>query len=228
MNSEQIINHLIEARLKIGLSQELLGEQAGLGRNVVANIEANRTKLTRSKAIKLAKVLKMSDLELLPLKVDNDIAHKKIVTKNVDNEIIYSLRLHKDQYVPYLDTTNMEEAIIVHSKHDVKNPTGFIFSPEFSDCIAYRTWDDAMAPIIHPGSIIFVRPVTNLKLLKYGRIFYLVVDREPLLRLIHEDTENATQLILYPAKQNYKTLTVSRHEIDFIAEVKGQQTGIFL
>ena len=228
LNSPEVIARLREARKKKGLIQEKLSELAGLSRNIVANIETDRTRLTRQEAIKLSKVLEIEDTYLLPHNEEPEQNHKKNVTKNVDRDIIYSLRLHKNEYVPYLDTTNMEAAIVVRSKEEVKSPTGFIYTPEFSDCIAYRIWDDAMAPIIHPGSIIFVRPVSNRHLLKFGRIFYLFIDSEPYLRLLEESKEDAELFILRPAKPNYRAITVKRSEVQYIAEVKGQQTGIFL
>jgi transcriptional regulator with XRE-family HTH domain len=83
---------------------------------------------------------------------------------------------------------------LMTSPHDVLNqtvqPTYRMVIPEYSDCAySFTIHGDDMNPTLKSGTIVLCKPVTNKHQIKYGSIYYVIVNEFHMFRrLIKSDT----------------------------------------
>jgi transcriptional regulator with XRE-family HTH domain len=145
---------------------------------------------------------------------EQTIAYNQNFSEDLDSRLLIEALpgKGKNSYVPYFDLD--VTAGRLDRYFDVKeSPTGYIYAPEFADCVACKVYGDSMYNRILPGATVFVRKINNLKYIDYGQVYVVVTEEFRLLKYV-EKHQDGNLVILSSENQDKK-----RHA-DFAVEKK--------
>ncbi|GAB3948433.1 hypothetical protein GCM10028805_22810 [Spirosoma harenae] len=126
-------------------------------------------------------------------------------------------------YIPYYDVEITAGLIELYFDDIDEEPDGYIYAPQYRDCVACNVKGDSMYDRIFPGSRLFVYPIKNKKYIDFGQIYLIVLDGYRLLKYIDPDPEDNTKVILRSYNQHYKPWQVEKVDILHLFLVKGYE-----
>ena len=128
----------------------------------------------------------------------------------------------KGALVPYYDVDIMAGAQMLYDDKPAATPSYYLDIPEFAGCKAFPVFSDSMAPLITPGSTIFLREVHNWRdVLEYGQIYTVqLTDFRRVIKYIRKSSnkDNFTARSHNPA---YDDFELPKKMIDHISLVEG-------
>ena len=214
MTQAQLLKHY---RKKKGLTQRQLAELTNIGIDAIKKLETSGTQkvMPEYRSI-LSKTLGIDEKLLEPPVVDNS---KKIVTNLLASNYLNSLELQAANYVPYYEIDIMAGKIEAFSDI-VEVPTGYIYAPEFKDCVACRAWGDSMANLIMPGAVLIVKPMNRHKYIDYGQIYIIVLEEGRFLKYVNKHPTDPDRIILRSHNTDYEPWEIEKRDIISLFLVK--------
>lgn len=160
MNIGQLIH---ERRIQLGLTLEEVGNKVGVNKSTVKKWETgNISNMRRDKIALLAKVLKISPVQLIEEKSDCIQTSESVITDNIFMRPVYDSvaagfnALAQDNIIEYIPTYIQSEA-------------------EQEEYIWINVKGDSMSPLIDNGDQVLVRRQTSVD---SGQIAIVIIDGE--------------------------------------------------
>lgn len=129
-----------------------------------------------------------------------------------------------ESYIPYYDveiTAGRIEQIFDEAE---EIPEGYIYAPQYRDCIACNVKGDSMYDRIFPGSRLYVYYLKNKKYIDFGHIYLVVLDGYRILKYIDPDPKDESRVVLRSHnREQYKDWTVDKADILHLFLVKGYE-----
>ncbi|AUD00983.1 XRE family transcriptional regulator [Spirosoma pollinicola] len=222
--------HLIkQGRKNRGWTQQQLADASGVKREIIAKVETGKSGFGADNQKAIADVFGISPVMLEFVKSDSQIITKdkqsSEVAKNVKPLVYFSQLPEKDAdlYIPYYDVEITAGRIELYFDDVDEIPEGYIYAPQYRDCIACNVKGDSMYDRIFPGSRLYVYHLPNKKYIDFGQIYLVVLDGYRLLKYVHPHPSDETKIVLSSYNKHYSDWSVDRVDILNLFLVKGYE-----
>jgi phage repressor protein C with HTH and peptisase S24 domain len=125
-------------------------------------------------------------------------------------------------YIPYYDVEITAGKIELYFDDVEEIPEGYIYAPQYRNCIACNVKGDSMYEKIYPGARLYVYHLKNKKYIDFGQIYLIVIDGYRLLKYIDPDPKDESRVILRSHnREQYKDWPIEKADILNLFLVKG-------
>ena len=241
LNNTEVGNRLKIIREKTNLSPRKFSMKAGIDQSQYLKIEKGQLSITENVMKKLVDSYGLNQEFVLYGKiVPHDTLGEKnefygqpgvtLVESQADVKTYIQERREKKNH-------NVQQPIPVYdvdvpaSKSDVtpvddKNvsvPVEYLYVPEFSGCVAVNVYSDSMAPLLNPGSRMFIKKIDNWKdALEYGQIYIVSLnDGRRFLKYVKRSRKEETHLLLVSHNTFYEDFEIPRQLVKSVWMVDG-------
>ena len=243
--SESLGERLKRLRERKKLTQAFVAESIRLSKGAISQYENNLYRPNNEILWDLAKLYEVSFAELLGIEVPTSVKPEDAekwfesnygqlgplnTKKAQDVELKTSSSLFEmlskvtdttvNNYVPFFDIDITAGRFEVFD--DVQEiPTGYIYAPEFSGCLACRVKGDSMYDRIYPGATAFVYRLQDKKYIDYNQIYLVVIAGYRVLKYIEPIDGDDTRVMLVSHNPRHKPWPVEKQDIQHLFLVKG-------
>jgi phage repressor protein C with HTH and peptisase S24 domain len=127
-----------------------------------------------------------------------------------------------ENYIPYYDVEITAGKIELYFDDVEEIPEGYIYAPQYRNCIACNVKGDSMYEKIYPGARLYVYHLKNKKYIDFGQIYLIVIDGYRLLKYIDPDPKDESRVILRSHnREQYKDWPIEKADILNLFLVKG-------
>lgn len=228
-------SRLIQVREYFGLNPKQFAEKLGENPSNYYQMEAGNRKIGKHKSNELVRLLNLNpkwfeegEGEMFAPKLEASVSSSegKMLIKGEKAKLYLSQLPDKDAelYIPYYDVEITAGRIELYFDDVEEIPEGYIYAPQYRDCIACHVKGNSMYDRIFPGSRLYVYHLSNKKYIDFGQIYLVVLDGYRLLKYIfpHPSDDTKVRLVSHN-KAEYPDWDVEKADILNLFLVKGYE-----